>query len=1364
MRTIVALARMPLLVAGLACGLLGCTGEGTDDGSLRGTFHVYVAMLENGTSRVEYRLRVGDDERNVVPLVIDDAAELTSGDEVKVWGRPSADGFVVMRREALEKATSGAVSRAEQRLIDGPPFPARDLAFVRVDIGGGINVSAESAAMDVFGTNLGDASVRQLYLESSYGRQDLTGSVVGPFTHSMNECDIDELTAALRPGVDAALGRSSAQYLWYLGSRNSACSWLGYGELGTPVRPARDTWVNASPNCVLTHETGHNFGLRHASSFLCADGTSFQDDPSDTTCPATGSTCCVSEYGDVFSPMGGGCFHFNAWEKAYQGWFGGCNSVRVNSSGTFTLLPLEHECNGVQVLQIPMPVSSRRIEGEAVQFYYLELRARVGFDRPLAELPAVLVRVGAGYPSVSSIGSRTFLLDMNPATTSRPMSIDGMSVGQTFVDPAGGVSFTLRALSSASATIEVTVPTTAPNTCIGGGTLTPPGPANCGDGMAGAAGMGGAAGASGMGGAAGAGGRGGAGGVGGAGGWSGSTFGAGTSAGGDSGSAGLGGAGPDGEGGADGVAGATGGLAGISGASGGVGGTAGFGGQSGDTHGDAGSGASESGGEAGNRDGEGGEPTGDAGESGRGSGTAGSGDGNGHGCEFRRDQRPSRNEAAGIFALLTAVAVVVARRRVRRHRPTRADERSQASSLIALAPLVALLFGCSEEPRDDGSVRGTLEVHVAMLSDGTSRAEYHLRVGGPEREDLALVFVEPPELTAGSEVKVWGRRTRDGFAVSKLDVVHGAASSAVGESRQALIDGPAFPDRRIAFVRVDIGRGIELSAESAAIDLFGMEPLDYSTKQYFLEASYGRQDIVGAVVGPFSYTMTGCDYSALANALKPQVDAAMGATPAHYFWYFGSTNPNCVWDALTASGRPTAPATNNWFNGYSTSSCSFLFHSPLVNRGEQRSSSLRCAEGVTFVDDPSNTGTATNCVPTATTCCDEKYGDPSDVLNGCYHPSAWQKAYQGWFGGCNSVRVNSSGTFTLLPLEIECSGIQVLQIPMPVTTRTIRRVTGITTYQDPVQYYYLELRTRVGFDQPMSQAPTVFVRVGPEYASSTDVGRMTWLLDMSPATTHWSSFDGMQVGQTFTDPAGGVSFTLRAMSSSSATIDVTVPTNSANTCAGGGTLTSPGPATCSGEGGGAGTGGAAGGGSGGVGGMGGVAGGASGFGGAAGVGGIGGDAGRGGLSGGGMSGLSGLGGGGGAGNAGTGGADGGGTGEAGEAGEAGAGAGMAGRVGTGGEGTAGENAGGDGSSGDAADGGRAGNAGAGGGASGRAGAHTGGTAHAGKGSAGTDGGGDGGGCRLATTPADRRSHGAPVVLGLAALVSLVRRRRQTRRS
>jgi MYXO-CTERM domain-containing protein len=279
---------------------------------------------------------------------------------------------------------------------------------------------------------------------------------------------------------------------------------------------------------VLVQEPGHNFGMQHSSSIACT-GASLADDP---------NTCTASEYGDPFDPMGGGCRHMNAWQKNYQGWFGGCNGVTVTSSGTFTLLPIEQRCDGVQFLKIPAPkvrMFNRPAAGgggatvETFSHYYVELRTGQDFDGTLgnktALTPEVLVHIGGDIRARNQRGLHTFLLDMTPATAGRTGFTDAaLAAGKTFSDPAGGLDITVTSVSAASATITVNIPAgTGGPTCLDATPFTAPGPGqeSCsamitgagGAPATGAAGTGAAgAGAAGTNGAAGAGGSGGAGG------------------------------------------------------------------------------------------------------------------------------------------------------------------------------------------------------------------------------------------------------------------------------------------------------------------------------------------------------------------------------------------------------------------------------------------------------------------------------------------------------------------------------------------------------------------------------------------------------------------------------------------------------------------------------------------------------------------------------------------------------------------------------------------------------------------------------------------------------------------------------------
>jgi hypothetical protein len=92
----------------------------------------------------------------------------------------------------------------------------------------------------------------------------------------------------------------------------------------------------------------------------------------------------------------------------------------------------------------------------------------------------VQVRIGTKIGG-TGFARRTGVLDMKPMTS----PIDGLKLGESFSDPAGGVKFTIEAISAQSATVKVEID--APMmpggpTCLDGTPFTAPGPATCGEG------------------------------------------------------------------------------------------------------------------------------------------------------------------------------------------------------------------------------------------------------------------------------------------------------------------------------------------------------------------------------------------------------------------------------------------------------------------------------------------------------------------------------------------------------------------------------------------------------------------------------------------------------------------------------------------------------------------------------------------------------------------------------------------------------------------------------------------------------------------------------------------------------------------
>lgn len=453
------------------CLLPGCTqpgaAESSDAAGIEGKLVAYTARFDDGVAETHYALRTGEHETQ---LVFADAPSSEVGDTVRVWGPATAHGIEVERLEVLSRGAG--TGRLRQPLIGAEPFPARTFALALVDIGGGVNIDPAEATATLFGTDPAEGSIRRYFREVSYGRQDIDGQVFGPFDFAMNGCDSRGMVNAIRPQIPGEFDH----YLWYIGSRSQDCGWAGLGEVGTPDNPANDTWYNAAFGCVvLVQEPGHNLGGQHSSHLDCGDNI-FVDAPD--------GVCDHEEYGDPFDPLGGGCDHTNAYQKAYQEWLLECNGVRANSTGRFTLFPLEKPCNGVQVLQIPMPRSrpfTRSGGGgqatvESLEYYYLELRTARGFDADMPRLPNVLVHVAENWRDPNLGGRHTWILDMQPQSN----AMDGMTLGQAFTDPAGGVRFEVVELSQDKAVIQVDIENGAgAPTCLDGRPMLVPGPSTC---------------------------------------------------------------------------------------------------------------------------------------------------------------------------------------------------------------------------------------------------------------------------------------------------------------------------------------------------------------------------------------------------------------------------------------------------------------------------------------------------------------------------------------------------------------------------------------------------------------------------------------------------------------------------------------------------------------------------------------------------------------------------------------------------------------------------------------------------------------------------------------------------------------------
>lgn len=470
------------LALALALGTAAChdgasavgAAETDSEGALSGQLESYVVDRDDGSSARESYLVLADPAGTRLRLDFDGLAVPTGSGALRAWGIRRGDTLRVVHYDTDSDPAGNAgasdgqgagIERISSALIGSSPKP-RTAVFVIVDVGAGSKLTNDSASSTVFtpGKNFAD-----VYNQLSYGIIQMSGTVVGPLSYPTSTCDYNGVARALRPMIQGTYNH----YMWYFAS-NPGCAWSGLGAEGNVTRPQSDSWYNASTGCtVLVQEVGHNLGWMHSSTLRCS-GASFADNP---------LTCTSSEYGNRYTPMGSGCGHFAAYDKWYGGIFSGCNGVKVTTSGTFNLLPIESACNGVQGIQIPMLKTTRTADPQQgnpqpLKHYYLEYRGPWGLDASSIKTPQVMVYAGDDVHAASKTSNWTWLLDMAPTTTN---TFDGLAVGQAFSDPAGGITVTVMSADTTKAVVQIDVTggAGAPPTCIDNTTLADSGPVDC---------------------------------------------------------------------------------------------------------------------------------------------------------------------------------------------------------------------------------------------------------------------------------------------------------------------------------------------------------------------------------------------------------------------------------------------------------------------------------------------------------------------------------------------------------------------------------------------------------------------------------------------------------------------------------------------------------------------------------------------------------------------------------------------------------------------------------------------------------------------------------------------------------------------
>ena len=414
---------------------------------------------------------------------------------------------------------------------------------------------------------------------------------------------------------------------------------------------------------------------------------------------------------------------------------------------------------------------------------------------------------------------------------------------------------------------------------------------------------------------------------------------------------------------------------------------------------------------------------------------------------------------------------------------------------------------------------GVLQVMMEDRNDG-ARLHYRLKTA---MGHLSLHFAQhaPTHLLTGTQVRVKGVRVGSAMALaccststsasSSLQVVQAAAAPGAVGGQNTLIILVNFQDNPT---------NQPFSVSSVQSTAFTQ------ASNFYLENSDQQAWLTGDVTNWFTIGVnsTNCDTGSIKSAAQAAAQAAGYnlASYSHYV-YLMSSNTGCSswWGWATIGGSDV------WYNGQYGLNMHVFAHEIGHNLGLYHSHSYSC-------------GTAVICSSGST----NEYGDPHDTMAAPYsqglstsvHPefNSFQKERLGWLntGGSPPITtVTSSGSYTIGPYEAQNSTPKALKILQSSSTGS---------------YYYVEFRQPLGFDAYVSSYAdivngVVIHQAAPSNANSSD------LLDMTPTSTASFLDPALVVGRSFSDSAAGITITPTAVSSSGATVQVTMG-NSTATC------------------------------------------------------------------------------------------------------------------------------------------------------------------------------------------------------------------------
>lgn len=405
-----------------------------------------------------------------------------------------------------------------------------------------------------------------------------------------------------------------------------------------------------------------------------------------------------------------------------------------------------------------------------------------------------------------------------------------------------------------------------------------------------------------------------------------------------------------------------------------------------------------------------------------------------------------------------------------------------------------------EEPVD---VEGEVEVaHGDDFTGETAKFYYKMK-----DRNLDLHFVrDNPDLVSGTKIRVRGNKIDNKVVVAQRE-----GDLQVTAPAKVLA---ATQTKKVAVILFNFASNTTQPWTAATVQGFVFTNSN-SVKAFHKENSFnlidmqGKNSANGEVYGWYTIpnSTATCDYSGWGTAARNAATSA-GVDLSGYtqiVHMFPNTS-SCGW-----AGLAYLPGRDSYINGYLN--LGVISHELGHSFGSHHASSYSCTEGGSRV-------------PISSTCTLSEYGDPFDTMGsgGGKHFNNFNKGRMGIYDPVNTQDITASGTYTVYPIEHTSNNVKSLRI-----LRDSR-------------YYYIEYRQPFGFDNFSSTNPVVkgvTIRLAPNYTSVVQ----SWLVDTVASTTTFSDAP-LQLDQTFTDAAKGITIKTVGTTSTSAQVEITLGSSS----------------------------------------------------------------------------------------------------------------------------------------------------------------------------------------------------------------------------